>query len=129
MSTRETFGNYLRACRLQAGYGLRSFAEAIDMQPSNLSNIEHGRVNPPQDRDTLTKIADTLGLRGMARNRIFDLAVAHKPGALPPDVAEFAGRTPGIPVLLRTIADRKLTRKDLDALVEHVKRHARQATR
>ncbi len=129
MSKRETFGNYLRTCRLGAGYGLRSFAEVIDMQPSNLSNIEHGRVNPPQDRDTLAKIADTLGLRGTARNRLFDLAVSHKRGALPPDVAEFAGHTSGIPVLLRTIADRKLTRKDLDALVEHVKRHARKAIR
>lgn len=129
MGSAQTFGEYLRACRLRAGYGLRSFAEAIDMQPSNLSNIEHGRINPPQDRDALSKIADTLGLRGAERRRLFDLSVAHKPGALPADVAQYVEQSPGIPVLLRTIADRRLTRKDLDALVEHVKRQGRKAAR
>ena len=64
MGKPSTFAEYLRACRLEAGYGLRAFAEAIEMQPPNLSNIEHGRANPPQDRTTLTKIADTLGRSG-----------------------------------------------------------------
>ena len=129
MGSQQTFGEFLRACRLRAGYGLRSFAEAIDMRPSNLSNIEHGRANPPQDRDALTRLADTLGLRGAERHRLFDLAVKHKPGALPADVADYAGRNPGIPVLLRTIAGRRLTRKDLDALVEHVKEQGRKTPR
>jgi transcriptional regulator with XRE-family HTH domain len=129
MGSQRPFGEYLRACRLAAGYGLRTFAEAIDMQPSNLSNIEHGRAAPPQDRTALGRIADTLGLRGAARHRLFDLAVAHKPGALPADVAAFAAKTPGVPVLLRTIADRRLTRKDLDDLVEHVRRHTGRAAR
>ena len=99
------------------------------MRPSNLSSIEHGRANPPQDRGALTKLAETLGLRGAERHRLFDLAVKHKPGALAPDVADYAGKNPGIPVLLRTIAGRRLTRKDLDALVEHVKEQGRKATR
>ena len=129
MGRQQIFGEFLRACRLRAGYGLRSFAEAIDMRPSNLSNIEHGRANPPQDRNALTRIADALGLRGAERHQLFDLAVKHKPGALPADVADYAGSNPGIPVLLRTIADRRLTRKDLGALVEHVKEQGRKASR
>ena len=99
------------------------------MRPSNLSSIEHGRTNPPQDRDALTRLADTVGPRGAERHRLFDLAVKHKPGALPADVADYAGKNPGIPVLLRTIANRRLTRKDLDALVEHVKAQDRKAAR
>ena len=51
---------------------------------------------------------------------LFDLAVAHKPGTLPPDVAAFAGKTPGVPVLLRTIANKKLNRKDLEELTRYV---------
>jgi transcriptional regulator with XRE-family HTH domain len=129
MERGQSFGEFLRACRLRAGYGLRSFAEAIDMQPSNLSNIEHGRANPPQDREVLTRVADTLGLRGSERHQFFDLAVKHKPGALPADVADYVGKNPGIPVLLRTIAGRRLTRKDLDALVDHVKEQGRKAAR
>ncbi len=127
MGTQQAFGEFLHTCRLRAGYGLRSFAEAIDIKPSNLSNIEHGRANPPQDRAVLTRIADALGLRRPDRHTLFDLAVKHKPGALPADLAEYAGRRPGIPVLLRTIAEGKLTRKDLDVLIEHVKQHGGRA--
>jgi len=129
MGRQQAFGEFLRACRLRAGYGLRSFADAMDMRPSNLSNIEHGRANPPQDREALARMAETLGLRGAERHQLFDLAVKHKPGILPADVAEYVGRTPGIPVLLRTLANRRLTRKDLDALVEHVKEQGRKAAR
>ena len=122
MATRQSFGAHLRECRLKAGYGLRSFAEAIDMQPSNLSNVEHDRVPPPQDPAVLSRIADTLGLPegSKERTQLFDLAVAHKQPALPPDVARFAARTPGIPVLLRTIENKRLTREDLTRLTDYI---------
>ena len=122
METEETFGNFLKKCRLRAGYGLRSFALMIDMKPSNLSNIEHGRLNPPQDPEALTQITETLGLveDSIEWLRLFDLAVKHKSAALPPDVASYAGKTPGIPVLLRTIKGKKLTQKDLRELTSHI---------
>ncbi|MFQ5881772.1 MAG: helix-turn-helix domain-containing protein [Candidatus Methylomirabilales bacterium] len=125
------FGEYLRHSRLKAGYGLRSFAEAIEMQPSNLSNIEHGRIPPPQHPVILDRIADALGLTegSEERRRLFDLAVAHKKGALPPDVTEFVRRTPGIPVLLRTIEDKRLSRKDLEKLATYIEGHYRKARR
>ena len=110
----DAFGMFLKKCRLSAGYGLRAFAVAIEMAPSNLSNIEHGRANPPQDPMALSRIADILNLAKGSRERakLFDLAVAHKPGTLPADVAEFAGKTPGIPVLLRTVENRRLAKAE-----------------
>lgn len=122
MAKRQTFGAFLRACRLQAGLGLRTFAEAAEIKPSNLSAIEHGRQAPPQSVKVLTRLANALGLPKASRDRqrLFDLAVAHKPGALPPDVAAFAGRTPGVPVLLRTLANKRLTRQDLQRLTDYV---------
>jgi hypothetical protein len=59
------------------------------MQPSNLSNVEHGRISPPQDLGTLTRLAEVLGFQegSKERERLFDLAVSHKKSALPPDVA------------------------------------------
>jgi transcriptional regulator with XRE-family HTH domain len=122
MVTHHAFGTYLRESRLKVGYGLRSFAEAVEMQPSNLSNVEHGRMPPPQDLTALAKIADTLGLPegSTERTRLFDLAVAHKQPALPPDVAAFAAKTPGIPVLLRTIENKRLTREDLARLTDYI---------
>jgi transcriptional regulator with XRE-family HTH domain len=122
MGRKQTFGEYLRTCRLKAGFGLRTFAEAAGMKPSNLCAIEYGRVPPPQAAGTLAQIADALGLPqgSRERRRLFDLATAHKPGTLPPDVAAFAGRTSGIPVLLRTIENKRLSREDLERLTEYV---------
>src|SRR5262245_66128125 len=119
MTKRETFGEFLRAQRLRAGLGLRAFAEVAGLQPSNLSNIEHGRIAPPQDKATLEEFASLLGLTpGSAEwEKLFDLAVAGK-DRLPADVAAFAARTPGIPVLLRTIEKRGLTPAELARLTE-----------
>jgi len=123
MGRRETFGEYLRACRLKAGYGLRVFAEAIEMRPSNLSNVEHGRIPPPQDLGTLTRIADALGFPegSKERERLFDLAVAYKQ-KLPADVAAFAAKTPGIPVILRTLQNRRLTKRQVEDLTRYINR-------
>ncbi|MBI4537151.1 MAG: helix-turn-helix domain-containing protein [candidate division NC10 bacterium] len=127
MAKRETFGEYLRACRLKAGFGLRVFAEAVDMQPSNLSNVEHGRIPPPQDLGILGRIAETLGFPegSKERDRLFDLAVAHKKQTLPPDVAAFAARTPGIPVMLRTLQNRRLTKEEIAELTRFINRKRR----
>lgn len=124
MGRRMTFGEYLRACRLKAGFGLRTFAEAAELKPSNLCAIEYGRQPPPQREAVLARIADALGLpqASRERRRLFDLAAKHRPGTLPPDVATFAGRTPGIPVLLRTIENKRLTHQDLERLTEYVNR-------
>ncbi|MCP4364305.1 MAG: helix-turn-helix transcriptional regulator [Planctomycetes bacterium] len=119
-----TFGEYLRQLRLKANYGLRSFATAIEMQPSNLCNIEYGRTAPPQGEETLKLIATTLGLEPGSKEwkKLFDLAVKHKDGALPADVVKYGGTTPGIPVLLRTIENKKLSKKELEELTDYVNR-------
>ena len=128
MRNTETFGEYLRTLRLRAGLGLRAFAEAAGMQPSNLSNIEHGRLNPPQDKEAVDQLADLLGLEpgSSGRARLFDLAVAGRDRP-PADVAAFAARTPGIPVLLRTIENRGLSEEELRRLTERIQSRRRRA--
>ncbi len=123
MGRKQTFGEFLRAQRLKAGFGLRTFAEAAELQPSNLSNIEHGRIPPPQNRKTLARLADLLNFPAGApeRERLFDLAAEGK-GRPPADVAAFAAQTPGIPVLLRTIENKRLTREELARVAAYVNR-------
>ncbi len=124
MARKTTFGEYLRACRIESGYGLRAFAEEIGMQPSNLSNVEHGRIPPPQDSDMLATMGRVLRLSEAQRRRLADLAVAHKT-ALPPDVARFAARHRAIPVLLRTIKDSQLTPKEVRDVAAFINRRYR----
>lgn len=121
------FGGYLRELRLRSGIGLRKFAETVGMQASNLSSIEHGRVSPPQSAEALERIAEGLGLERGSEEwvRLQELAVAHKPEALAPDLEHFAARTPGVPVLLRTIEDSRLTEEDLRELARHIRQNYR----
>jgi len=125
MINRNTFGEFLRRARLEAGYGLRTFAVTVGLQPSNLSNIERGKISPPQKADRLKVIAETLGFEEGSKNRqrLFDLAADYKKGAIPPDVKEVAAKMKGIPVLLRTIDNKRLSAKQLRELTDYVNKH------
>ena len=114
------FGEFLREKRLEAGYGLRRFAQEIGWQPSNLSAVERGRKNPPREASALEAIASALAFDQGSSDwkTLFDLA--SRPGEPPADVARYAGRQPVIPVLLRTLENRQLSEDELRELIEHI---------
>jgi len=115
----------LRKLRVdEAGIGLRAFAGMIDMKPSNLSSIERGRIPPPASHKAIDAICDALGL---ARNdprrvELFDLA-AEAENRIPADVAEAVKTCPGVPVLVRTLANRQLSENKIIELAEYIEKH------
>ena len=122
---RTTFGQMLKKLRLEdASIGLRAFAAMIEMQPSNLSNIERDRIAPPARREAIDRICDALGLADSdpRRDQLFDLA-ATAANRIPADVAEVVRKQPGIPVLVRTVANKQLSEKKLRELAEYVKEY------
>lgn len=124
-ATKETFGGYVRRLRLEAGYGLRRFATQAGFQPSNLSNIERGKLPPPKDPERLEQLADALGLaeESPERREFFDLAATAHDAPVPADVQQFARRHTAIPVLLRAVESKKLTDDEIRRLAEHIERH------
>ena len=119
-----TFGGMLKKLRLEeANIGLRAFADLIDMKPSNLSNIERGRIPPPASRKAIDGIGDALGLpkEDPRRGKLFDLAAKAK-NRIPADVAEAVKEQAGIPVLVRTVANKQLSEKKLRELAEYIKK-------
>ena len=114
----KKFGQILKEFRLESGYGLRRFAELIEMPPSNYSDIEHGRRNLPEN--FIKPVADALGLqKGTEQwNIFFDLAA--KDGDLPHDIKQIAS-SEFIPVLLRTIDNRQLSDKEIKNLIEDIR--------
>ena len=113
------FGESLKRLRLKAGFGLRRFAEMIDIPAPNLSAVEHGRRNPPVDPDKLREIAVALGLEEGSKEWIGLFDAAGRRDTLPPDVRHMAGRKM-IPVLLRTIDNRQLDDDAIGALIAEI---------
>jgi len=56
------FGQKLKEIRLKQGFGLRKFADLINIKATELSNIEHGYIEPPQEPQWLYDLVDTLNL-------------------------------------------------------------------
>jgi transcriptional regulator with XRE-family HTH domain len=112
-------GSFLKRHRLKAGFGLRRFAELVEIQPSNWSAMEHGRRPLPDDPEKLRQIAEALGLSEGSSDweEFFD--EARKPGQLPADVRHLADREL-VPALLRTIDNRNLTDGEIEKLIREV---------
>jgi transcriptional regulator with XRE-family HTH domain len=120
---KETFGALLKKIRVEeADIGLRAFADLVNMKPSNLSNIERGRIPPPAKRKAIETISNALGLArdDPRRERLFDLAAKAK-NRVPADVADAVKAQPGIPVLVRTVANKQLDENKLRELADYIK--------
>ncbi|MBN2020007.1 MAG: helix-turn-helix domain-containing protein [Sedimentisphaerales bacterium] len=120
----RTFGKLLKKLRIEeAKIGLRAFASMINMKPSNLSNIETGRIAPPASSEAIKTICDSLGLSSNDphREKLFDLAAKSK-NRIPADVADAVKKQRGIPVLVRTVANKQLSEKKLRELAEYIKK-------
>ncbi len=113
----ESFGSYLKELRLKSGFGLRQFANLIEMKASNLCNIEHGRRRMP--KECLEAIADVLGLEKGSADWEHFFELTRTRGELPADVQEMAERR-FIPALLRTIDNVKLSDDDIKRLISEI---------
>ena len=87
------------------------------------ANIERDRIPPPANRKTIDSICAALGLPKTDRYReeLFDLAAKAK-SRIPADVADEVKKQPGIPVLVRTVANKQLSERKLRELAEYIKK-------
>ena len=99
------FGSMTKKLRLKAGFGLRPFAELIEMAPSNWAAIEAGRRPLPSERTR--DVAEALGLVEGSAEWVSFFDAAKSPTEFPADVRHLAKRRL-IPALLRTIDKKKL---------------------
>jgi len=117
---KTTFGQYIRSLREARSLGLRQFARDVGMQPSNYSNMENGFLQAPSDA-ALKRICAALGLaEGAAeQTKLFDLA-AQSRKEIPVDIREFIKQNPLVPAMLRSMKDKKLSRSQIDALLDDI---------
>lgn len=113
----ESFGSYLKELRLKSGFGLRRFANLIEMKASNLCDIEHNRRAMP--KEYMEPVAEALSLEKGSSDweKFFELAC--KSDELPADVQRVARRR-FVPALLRTIDNVKLSDDDIKRLIDEI---------
>ena len=115
------WGEFVRRKRLDAGLGLRRFAELVDILPSNYNHMEKGRMAPPQGLEKLEQIAEALGIKKGSSDydTLMDLAVANK-DKLPADVEGFAKENKLVPALLRALDNAKMSKREFEELVRQL---------
>lgn len=120
---RKTFGAYFKELRIARGVTLRAFCLKHGFDPGNVSRLERGRLPPPQSNETLAKYAKALGItRGSDEwLEFFDRAAAEG-GRIPADILSDDEVLAKLPAVFRTLRGGKVAQRNLDQLVERIRR-------
>jgi transcriptional regulator with XRE-family HTH domain len=113
------FETFLREKRLKTKIGLRQFAKAIGMQPSNYCSIESGSLPAPGE-DKLKLIANKLKLTSDEQKTFYDLA-AQSRDDIPADIKDLIRQNTLIPAMLRTLENEEVGAEQLKGIIEDIK--------
>jgi len=113
------FGEYLKLLRSEKEISLRTLAKMLEMDAGNLSKLERGIIKPPQNEDIINKISNVLNLNKDQKKRLIDLASSSN-GDYPMDIKESLSENTAIPILLRTISNKRLTDAEIMELTKKI---------
>lgn len=121
MST-TTFGQFLKALRVNRGVTLRDHCLSHGFDPGNYSRLERG-LYPPPKQELLEKYARALGVLEGTDDwmEYFDLAAVAK-GELPRDLLDDAAVVEKLPVLFRTLRGDRIPPEKLEQLIEMLRK-------
>lgn len=116
------FGQFIKQMRLDKGITAREASSAAGMLPSNFSKLEHGALNPPKDSAKQKELANAIGIDPNSDQaaEFFDLA-ARANDSVPVDIAEIISEDDAMPLLLRTIGNKRLNKAEIKRLIEIVR--------
>lgn len=118
-----TFGEFIKTKRLEAGYSLRKFCEIAEIDASNWSKIERDRLPVSYDREKLESITKIIKLKEGSKDwfQFFDLASLSQK-KIPEDIYSDEEVVNALPILFRTLRGEKPDKKELDKMIELLKR-------
>jgi transcriptional regulator with XRE-family HTH domain len=116
-----TFGAFIKDARIKAGLTLRGFCRTMSVDPGNWSKIERGILPPPKSKKVLSKIASTLKLMEGSEewHELFDLATI---SFIPPELMDDRSVVEKLPVFFRTLRGEKPAQKELEDIIEKIRR-------
>jgi transcriptional regulator with XRE-family HTH domain len=118
-----TFGSLVKTKRLEAGYSLRKFCEIAEIDSSNWSKVERDRLPVSYDREKLESIAKLIKLEDGSKEwfQFFDLASLSQK-KIPEDIYSDDEVVKALPIFFRTLRGDKPDKKELDKMIELLKR-------
>lgn len=122
VSAMGRFGDFFKEARIRQRITLREFCLKYGLDAGNVSKLERGVLTPPQDVQKLKEYARHLGIKeGTTEWHTFvDLASAET-GRVPADILTDKESIARLPILFRTLRNKKLTKKVLKELIEKLK--------
>jgi transcriptional regulator with XRE-family HTH domain len=117
------FGDLVRGRRAELRLGLRDFALRADVDAGNLSKLERGRLNPPQDPAVIDRICVALewDLESENAQALRDVAALEN-GRIPEDLLKDEEVMSRMPLLLRTVHNRQLEPEEIEKLIDVIRR-------
>jgi len=122
MSAAVLFGRFFKKKRLELGKTLRQFCAENHLDPGNISKLERGLLPPPTSQEKLEHYARCLRIKEGSDEwyEFFDLARASA-GRIPEEILSNERLLAKLPLVFRTLRGQKLTREQLNELVEKLK--------
>ena len=113
-----TFGEFVRAKRIEAELGLREFCSKAETDPSNWSKIERNVLPATANREFLESVAKLLNLKKGEEDwyTFFDLSSLSQQ-KIPDDVYEDENVVSALPVFFRAVRGEKPDEDELDTLI------------
>ena len=98
-----TFGDFVKERRLHRRISLRAMSDAMEIDPSNYSKIERGRIQPPAP-DKLDPYRKLLAIeRGSEEDREMERLASIGRGQIPPALLSDEQVMAKLPIFFRTL--------------------------
>ena len=119
----KAFGELFKSLRIESGQTLRRFCLDNKFDPGNISKLERARLAPPKSVEKLEEYARALKLKpGSSEWSDFVELGLTCAGQIPPDLLSDEELVGKLPAFLRTVSGKKLSAKQLEELMETIRR-------
>jgi transcriptional regulator with XRE-family HTH domain len=119
----KAFGELFKSLRIESRQTLRVFCLENKFDPGNISKLERGRLSPPRAVEKLEEYARALKLKPDSSewSEFIDLGLTCA-GQIPKELLSDEELVGKLPAFLRTLSGKKLTTRQLEELMETIRR-------
>jgi transcriptional regulator with XRE-family HTH domain len=116
------FGEFFKKLRKKNGYTLREYCRTFKKDPGNISKMERGLMNPPKNDEELKDMAYSLRIKENSSEwEQFFILASVSAGRIPTKIMSDEDVLNQLPIFLRTVTGKKLSKEKLEALIELIK--------